>query len=271
MISAMALVALALGIVFAWIGLEKKTEASKSKRLVKNILGWIFWGCIIIWFLGSWVYLGHFLSDVYSVNFSLPEPMWDLSHMKKRVLLQVGTWLLGILVIEGFYFLLAKKMKYKQFFTGCMIIVTCVLALHSFGYTRHSYEMYKSMYNRVNKFINEMAETYIGIEEGSQVSANIYIYYYNFYYNDDVTYEELIKQYEEFSAGKDRDAYNDLILFTGSLRGEYDESDTRYRADHFHSKCQDFIAENYQENTELTDEQIFQVCSIVMEDFKDGN
>ncbi len=101
--------------------------------------------------------------------------------------------------------------------------------------------------------------------------ALINIFYYNYFNEDDLLYEDLVAQYENFTNGKIESTYSDLkkfVDYTGPKMISIDSNKHPVELISvldFREACMEYLPEDSWKDDQFTDEKIYEVCNAVIE------
>ncbi len=118
--------------------------------------------------------------------------------------------------------------------------------------------------------------TYYGVDTKNIVyerrgEALINIFYYNYFNDGDLLYEDLVAQYENFTKGKFESTYSDFkkfVDYTGPKMLSIDSGENPKELISvldFREACMEYLPEDFWDDNQFTDEKIYEVCNAVIE------
>ncbi len=282
----------AIGALFVIAGIKKKRGAEGEKQPIKEICAWSIWAILLIGMVVDWIYLGIFQKKEYNMFGGTQTMKLVMKDVEKQLLLGLGSWMICSLLVWGLYFLVFKIFDTERSMAVYTLIMTIVFIAISVGCGKEYWKIrdnYRGEVTAYRDIVNGQIEDWLEIDGTSQVyydrverdstvynnraTALINVYFYNYYYDNDITYEELIRQYENFCAGKSKKTYKDMWDFALVMWEEYyntyNITPDRIHAGKFTFKCEEYLPDDYCSNPEWTDERIYEICDMVMANMDD--
>ncbi len=141
-------------------------------------------------------------------------------------------------------------------------------------YKEDRYDETWDMHFYTEKYLNVKGECKVyynkvdrkSTEYGERAETLVYIYYYNFYNDNEVTYDELIKQYEYFCQGKRKSKYEDLTKYINFMKTANNITPTveNIPLGRFWFFCGGYMGYDFDNTEKWTDEKVYEICDLVM-------